>query len=541
MKRTLALSLALAGLVGVSLVAGCSEEKRDIKNAEHAEHAATQEMLYTCGMHPNLVQHEPGTCPICGMELTPVRGGGAGKGATRAGERRIKYWQAPMDPSYIRNEPGKSPMGMDLVPVYEDEAPGADSDAIAIDPVVAQNMGVRVARARRQTLYRHIRTIGEVEVGEDLVSVVNLRFSGWVEKLYADKTGDPVSEGERLFDIYSPELVAAQEEFLLALRTQGPKSELARSARRKLQLWDLDGADIDKVARDRRVRRAIPIRAPRAGFILSKSIVEGARVEQGHDLYHIGDLSRIWVTAEVYERDAPWVEVGQPAQMELTYEPGRVIDGKVAYVYPTFDRSTRTLRARLEFDNPGYHFKPGMFATVYIEFRRKEDTLVIPTEAILHSGTRQLVFVTREEGRFEPREITTGLVGDRHDTEVVSGLEAGDVVVVSGQFLIDSESQLQEAIRKMLARSGDGRRAAPDASTAGDEQIWSCPMHPEIISHEPGRCPVCGMDLEARAGSAAELRKLREAHAGHDHAAGMHGEDSHVEHGGSASVGEPAP
>jgi hypothetical protein len=281
----------------------------------------------------------------------------------------------------------------------------------------------------------------------------------------------------------------------------------------------------------------MPVRAPRSGFILHKGIVEGARIQAGKDLYRIGDLSRIWVTAEVYEYDAAWVEVGQPAQMELTYDQGKVIEGSVDYVYPTLNRKSRTLTVRLEFDNPGYRLKPGMFATVYIQFRKKDDALGIPTEAILHTGTRKLVFISTGDGKFEPREVRTGLVGDRHVTEVISGLAEGDLVVTSGQFLIDSESQLQEAIQKMLAR----RSAVDDATPSNTddmemlpETLWSCPMHPEEISSEPGRCPVCGMDLEERSGTPEERRRLyQERLGGHEKEFGdatlheSHGQSSH--------------
>ncbi len=518
--------ILIVAIFSASFLAGCGEESKIEKAAKQE---VGGEQLYTCGMHPHVIERAPGTCPICEMDLTPVKGSAPSvESIPEKGERRVKYWRAPMDPNYISDEPGKSPMGMDLVPVYEDEFTGDGSDVVRIDPVVVQNMGVRIERIERKTLFHHIRTIGEVEVGEDEISVVNLRFSGWVEKIYADKTGDPVVKGEALFEIYSPGLVAAQEEYLLAIRAQGAQSALARSSRRKLALWDLSEQDIQSIAKGGKARRTLPIRAPRSGFILRKNVVEGARVESGMDVYHVGDLSRILVTAEGYEFDAPWVEVGQAAQMELTYQKGPPIDGSVAYVYPTLNDKSRTLRVRLEFENPDYRLKPGMFATVYIEYRREDDVLTVPTEAIIHSGKRELVFVSLGDGKFEPREVVTGLEGDRHMTEVISGLHEGELIVASGQFLIDSESQLQEVTRKMSPGFRSSASAPDEAGAAMpmSETLWSCPMHPEEISDEPGRCPQCGMDLEERVGSDEELQTL---HLGHDHAA----------HGGGVQSAEP--
>ena len=508
LTRTVALIPLLLLFAVTSVVwIGCSQEQQTNTSANSTSDA---EDLWSCGMHPHVLEHGPGQCPICGMDLTPVNaaaGAPSPAKTTASGERKIKYWVAPMDPTFVSDKPGKSPMGMDLVAVYEDDVAEASGNTVSIDPVVVQNMGVRIKHVERQSLFRHIRTIGEVEVGEDLVSVVNLRFSGWVEKIHVDKTGDLIEAGQPLFEIYSPDLVASQEEYLLALRSQGAASELARSARRKLELFDLDPRDIDAIAKSRQLRRALPIRAPRSGYVLHKNIVEGARIMAGQDLYKIGDLSKIWVQAEVYEHDAPWVEVGQHAQMEVTYQKGKVIEGSVAYVYPTINKASRTLSVRLEFPNPDMRLKPGMFATVYIQFRRQDDTLVVPTEAILHSGTREIVFVALGEGRFEPREITTGLVGDRHTTQVLSGLAAGEEVVMSGQFLIDSESQLQEAIAKMLARRSGS--SSDHADIKHDDMVYACPMHPEQTSHEPGSCPVCGMELEHRTATPEELARVR--------------------------------
>ncbi|MCB9796484.1 MAG: efflux RND transporter periplasmic adaptor subunit [Alphaproteobacteria bacterium] len=446
------------------------------------------------------------------MNLTPMKSGGSQKATPGAqGEERVvAYWRAPMDPSYIRDAPGKSPMGMDLIPVYEDELQ-AEGELVEISPGVVQQIGVETAPVTRTTVFRHIRSIGEVEVGEDELSVVNLRFSGWVERIYVDRTGDEVRAGQVLFDVYSPELVAAQEEYLLARRTQGADSSLARSARRRLELWGIAARDIAKVEQAGEASRTMSVRAPQSGFVLHKNIVEGARVSAGSDLYRIGNLQKIWVTAEVYEHDAPWVEVGQRAQLELTNLGQDVIEGEVSYIYPTLNPRSRTLTVRLEFDNPGVKLKPGMFATVYVEYRRQEDTLAVPTEAILHSGRRELVFVAHGEGRFEPREISTGLQGDDRVTEVTKGLSEGELVVTSGQFLVDSESQLQEALRKIMA-SKKGGPAKEDAHEPGHaDTVWSCPMHPEVLSTSEGRCPKCGMFLEERPGTAAELEELRGA------------------------------
>lgn len=460
------------------------------------------QQLWTCSMDPQVLQDQPGSCPICGMGLERVRMPGTtdAEGSPPA-EREVAYWRAPMDPNYVRDQPGESPMGMDLVPVYRDELLAGEG-IVEISPGIIQQVGVETAPVVRTTVFRHLRTIGEVEVGEDELSVVNLRYSGWIERLHVDKTGDAVTRGQVLFDIYSPELVAAQEEYLLARRTQGVEAPLTRSVRRKLELWDIAERDLAALESRGEVLRALPVRAPASGFVLHKDVVEGARVRAGQDLYRIGNLQKIWVRAEVYEHDAPWVEEGQLAQLELTYQQGEVLEGKVAYIYPTLNVGSRTLTVRLEFENPGVRLKPGMFATVSIQFRRKDGVIAVPTEAILHSGRRQIVFVALGRGRFQPREVQTGLVGDHHLTEVVEGLVEGDQVVTSGQFLIDSESQLQEALQKILAGAPE-----PDEATA-PTTLWSCPMHPGEVATEPGTCGTCGMFLKERAGTEEELHQL---------------------------------
>ncbi len=448
-------------------VAACGDEGAPATD-DHAAHAE----LYTCGMHPQVVQEGPGSCPICGMDLTPMGAGGA------------------------------SPAGASA---DETDALRTSGKLVDIDPGVIQQIGVETAPVEATTVFRHIRTIGEVEVGEDELAVVNLRVSGWIERIRVDKTGDQVRAGQVLFDLYSPELVAAQEEYLLARRAQGADAPLTRSARKKLENYDVAARDIEALAARDEAKRTMPIRAPQSGFVLHKNVVEGARINAGKDLYRIGNLQRIWVTAEVYEHDAPWVEVGQEAQLELTNQGLDAVEGKVSYIYPTLNERSRTLTVRLEFDNPGVRLKPGMFATVHIQFRRKDGVIAVPTEAILHSGRRQLVFVAHGEGRFEPREISTGLQGDHRMTEVLAGLNEGELVVTSGQFLVDSESQLQEALQKILASR---RGELLDDPGAHEATVWSCPMHPDVLSSTEGRCSECGMFLEERVATEAELELL---------------------------------
>ncbi len=411
--------------------------------------------LYTCGMHPNVIQEGIGTCPICGMDLTPMSKGAAGGSGSAGGDAK---------------------------------------GTVTVDPVMVQNMGVRVAHAKEQDLSRRVRTIGEVVVAEDLVSVVNLKFSGWIEKLFVDQTGSRVRKGQPLFKVYSPELVSAQEEYLLALRTSGNKeSPLVRSARARLAFWDLSAATLRLIQKRGKALRTITVSAPRSGYVLHKNVVMGARVRAGQDLFRIGKLDAIWVHAQVYEWDAPWIRLGQKASMELSFEKGKQYKGKVSYIYPTLNRKTRTLTVRLEFINPQLQLKPGMFTTVWIETRQRSGVLAIPTEAIIHSGERNIVFVAKKEvGKYEPRQVVTGLSGDGHVTEIKSGIKAGEAIVVSGQFLLDSESQLQEALQKLLASR---LQVKGGGGAAGPAEVWTCPMHPKIAEDKAGECPICGMDL----------------------------------------------
>lgn len=378
-------------------------------------------------------------------------------------EREILYWQAPMNPSEIYDEPGKSKMGMDLVPVYADEAAGAEG-MVTINPAVVQNMNVRTAEVQRKDLSATVRTVGAVEYDERKLHTVNTKISGWVETLYVNFTGEMVTKGQPLFSIYSPELVTTQREYLLALNARdkvGSSSyetireggnSLLEATRQRLEYWDIPESAIEQLEETGEIKKAVTLRAPASGMVLHKNAVAGDFIKAGTGAYRIADLSTIWVQASVYDHEVPWLAEGQPAEMELSYQPGTTYRGTVEYIYPSLEERSRTVQVRLSFDNPDLVLKPGMYANVRIRTRPVEDATVIPNEAIIRTGERNMVFIARGEGAFEPREVTLGREGGErnNEIEILSGLEPGETVVTSAQFLFDSESRLQEAIHKML-------------------------------------------------------------------------------------------
>ncbi len=436
--------------------------------AEAPAGAKAEKTLYTCGMHPWIISEEPGTCPICGMELVPKRDE-AEQQAAAAGskERKILYWRAPMDPTEIYDHPGKSKMGMDLVPVYEDEVIGGVE--IKIDPVIQQNMGIRTAPVEKGPLVRTIRTYGHVTYDETRTATVSPKFGGWIEKLYVDFTGQLVKKGDPLFEIYSPELVSAQEEYLTAFRSLSKAeggADLLASARRRLEYLDIPADQIRAIEKSGKVRRTLLIRSPFTGVVTHKNAVEGVFVKAGQPVYQIADLSKVWVEAHIYEYELPWVQVGQEARMTLPYLPGKTFVGKVTYVYPYLQRQTRDVVIRLEFDNADLELKPDMYADVVIRSSQEGEGLLIPSEAVLRSGERNVVFVTRGDGKFVPREVELGLEVDGGKVQVLSGVAPGEQVVTSGQFLLDSESKLKEAVQKMLeAKMGKPKAEKPAASS----------------------------------------------------------------------------
>lgn len=396
--------------------------------------------------------------------------------------KKIKYWVAPMDPTYIRYEPGKSPMGMDLVPEYEDEGAKEPTSDIRIDPVTEQNMGVRTATVARRALSRSIRAMGTVTYDERRIHAVNTKYDGWIEKLHINFVGESVRRGQPLFDIYSPQLVTAQEEYLLARRqydalADSPYESVRDGARRlldasrtRLAYWDLTTTQIARLDKTGQVQKTVTVHSPAGGVVIAKDALAGRFVKAGQTQYEIADLSKVWVDAEVYEFELPYVHEGMPARMELSYLPGRSFEGRVAFAYPYLNPKTRTAKLRLEFENPGGELKPDMYATVHLASTVAPDALVVPREAVVDSGARKVVFVARGGGRFQPREIKTGAEGGDGSLQVLSGLSEGEEIVVSAQFLLDSESRLNEAVQKMLEAT------RPNAPDAGDLDMGDLSM-----------------------------------------------------------------
>ena len=541
----LIITLIVAAL-GIGAAVGLLIAKRPIVSVEATgKEVDTSKQLYTCGMHPQIIQEGPGNCPICGMKLTPVKGTPATSEAKPRGERKIKYWKSSMDPTYVSDKPGKDQMGMDLIPVYEDQI---QEGAISVDPVTVQNMGIRTAMVEEKELTRTIRTVGNVDYDEELLYTVNSKISGWIEKLYVENTGDPVKKGQPLLEIYSPELVSTQQEYLTAWKnfqqlkdspypeTRQGAEDLLKSTKQRLLYWDISEDQIDQLEKSGEVKKTMVLYSPANGVVTEKNVIEGTAIKTGSELYRIADLSRVWIQAKIYEYELPYIKIGQTAQIELSYFPGEVLSGKVSYIYPYLNQTTRDVKVRIELPNPELKLKPEMYADVTIASTLPGKSLVIPEEAIIHSGKREIVFVDAGGGKYSPREVVTGASGEGNVVEIKSGLMPNEMVVVSAQFMLDSESKTQEAIKKMLesreeksvtsARMPDTaiQNANSNISTAtltetekqnsvgyeagnlnltpnkmahSASEVYTCPMpeHSYVLQVGPGDCPECGMKL----------------------------------------------
>ncbi len=367
---------------------------------------------------------------------------------TNSEEKKPLYWVAPMDSNYRRDKPGKSPMGMDLIPVYEDESSTDDfgPGAVRVAPHVVNNLGVRTAPVELENMHTEISTVGYVQYDEDKLIHIHPRVDGWIEKLYVKAEGDPVEKGQPLYSLYSPQLVNAQEELLIALKRNN--GSLVTAAKDRLKALQLSAGLIKELEQTKKVQQTITFYSPQAGVVDGLKIREGFYVKPGDTLLSIGKLDQVWVEAEVFERDAALIKEGLPVSMTLDYLPGEDWTGVVDYVYPALNSKTRTLRVRLKFGNPDFQLKPNMFAQVSIHANQVDSAIIVPKEAVIRTGKQDRVVLALGDGQFKSIEVTIGRV-DKDSIEILSGLNEDDVVVTSAQFLIDSESSKSSDFKRM--------------------------------------------------------------------------------------------
>lgn len=411
----------------------------------HAQHD-----VYTCPMHPAIVQDAPGSCPICGMDL--------------------------------------------VLQAEDNHTTG--SSTIAIDPVVQQNMNLRVSTAVRTTLSEHFRTVGVVEAPHGSGYSFSVRFDGWIEVLLASEPGVFVHAGTPLVKIYSPSLITAQEEFLISLANQGKESAVAKAALQRLHNWNIPQSHIDELVTTGDAKRLVVMTSPVDGYVKHISVVPGDYVRAGTPLYHIVQYDSLWVVADVYDSQFQGITPGTVAQISVA-GIDHPFTARVDLLLPSVDPLTRTRKMRFTLDNGRNLLVPGMYATLEIHSASIQDAVAVPTEAVLWTGSRSVVFIKRPDGDFESRDVVVGVEDvEQQLTQIVRGVHQGEIVVSSGQFLIDSESKLQEAVQKFLAASQDTTANQMQHDHRSPQKVYyTCPMHPTIVQDEPGTCPICGMDL----------------------------------------------
>ncbi|MBA1421340.1 MAG: efflux RND transporter periplasmic adaptor subunit [Epsilonproteobacteria bacterium] len=384
--------------------------------------------------------------------------------------KKVLFYRNAMNPSVTSPVPSKDSMGMDYIPVYAD---GAKSDEVAgtvkIDPTVVQNIGVRTAKVKVKALSKTIRAIGRVDFDEERMARLHPKTEGWIEKIFVDKTGETVKEDDILVSIYSPQLVSTEQEYLLALNSlktlqKSPfrdvregAEEMVKSTRERLVLLDVPEHQIKELEESRIIKKNLHIHTSVAGTVIKIGSRVGQYVTPKTELYMVVDLSKVWVYAEIYEYEIPWVKLGDTVEMTLASVPGRTFKGTLSYIYPYTEAKTRTTRVRIVFDNKELLLRPDMFAEIKINSDTQKAALVIPSEAVIRSWNNTQVFIVRGKGKYEPRKVKLGIESHGH-VVVLAGLREGDEVVTSAQFLIDSESKLREATAKMLEVSQNPKK-----------------------------------------------------------------------------------
>jgi Cu(I)/Ag(I) efflux system membrane fusion protein len=501
-RRTFGLPALVAAVVATALLAAGGTwmlARRAGAPAAPGAAAAQQPDKWQCPMHPSIVQDHPGDCPICGMKLVKVAAGPAASPAPPAGAEPASQpdkWQCPMHPSIVQDHPGDCPIcGMKLVKVLGGGADGGPAPAglatVTIDPARQQLVGLKIVHAERGPVGGAWRTNGRVAVDETRITHVPVKFGGFMEKVYGDFIGKPVGRGQPLYAIYSPELFAAQEEYLLALRTRrtlaeagaatgGDGDALARAARRKLELWDVAASEIERIEKEGQPSRTLTFYSPASGVLTKKDVVPGMKVAAGDMPFEITDLGSVWFLADAYEGDLRRVRIGMKASLSFAAFPGRRFDGRVAFVDPLLDPKTRTAKVRIEVPNPGGDLRPELFGEAVLEAKPRQ-AVRIPADAVIASGTQEIVFVALGEGKFQPREVRLG-DSDGTWSEVVSGLDAGEGVVTRANFLVDSESRLRASLQSLTAAVANDPMARPAAGAAPAPQA-PAPAPPAADPH----------------------------------------------------------
>jgi len=448
-------------------------------------------LFYRSPMNPSVTSPVPAKDSM-GMDYVPVYAE-----SESPKQRKILFYRSPMNPSVTSPVPTKDSMGMDYIAVYAEDGSETKAPAgtVKIDGTTVQNIGVRTAKALQTTLSHTVRAVGRVTYDEERLIRLHPKTEGWIEKMNVDKTGQWVKKDTDLLSIYSPQLVTSQQEYILALNNlkalenspikdirQGAE-ELVKSSRERLKLLDMPPHQLRSLERSHKIKKSLHIHTPAEGIVMKIGAREGQYVTPSTEIYMIADLRKIWVYADIYEYELPWVKEGDPVEMQLTGIPGRTFKGHLAYIYPYAEAKTRTIKVRLVFDNTELLLKPEMFAEVTIYAGKQVNMIIIPSEAVVRSGSRNQVFVVRAPGKFEPRQVTLGLASNGKVT-VLNGIKAGEEVVTSAQFLIDSESKLREATAKML--EAIGKKTQPeknlDHSTMG--QMDHSHKMPENMSQQ---------------------------------------------------------
>lgn len=519
--------------------------------SEFSEHNISEHnQLWTCGMHPDIIMHEPGNCPICGMKLVPKQGSNSSN--SNSGERKIIYYRSPMDPTITSQYPRKDEMGMDYVPVYNDEA--ASDGTVKISPTVIQNINVKTEKVAKRKIRNIITTNGVLTTNETEEYIVTTRVNGFVQKLYVNYVGKRINRGDKLMDIYSPELVVAQQELLTAVSYQQAISnsdiqdilksgnELIKNSVKKLQLLEMPDSDIKKLMNSKDVKTYVTLYAQQTGTVISKNVLEGQKINPGMPLLQITNLNTLWLMADVYEFELSKLSLGTKAEIKFNFKPGVIYNGKVSFIYPTIEPKTRTVKVRIDVKNNG-ELKPDMLANVTIMGKELDNALVAPENAIIRSGKNDIVIIALGEGRFRPQNVLLGEYSDGY-YQVLNGLSEGDQIVTSAQFLIDSESNLRTAVNQFTSDNSkpkpmpgkevgkevgkekpamemkDNKKNEPITSKDKpkevkkeesivrtgiidlkmidknkDGKLYQDMMDWNVISDEPGDCPLCGMEL----------------------------------------------